>query len=411
MPKTKKLYHPFALMAQSKDWVQLLNVEMLMLPEQSLQQKLHSYIHELGYRKVIFYQDLAEPKNNYIFAEGTEPWLLVAHTDTVKPTPTELMYTYSSKDAHLQFPRFISGVGGLGADDRSGVAMAVRLLHDGHRPHLFFPSGEESGLLGTRQFIKAFDPKSIKVNFMFQFDRQGNNDIVNYDDASKELMNHFTKEYFVESIGSFTDIKDLMPFFNVSGLNFSVGYTNQHTASEVLDLNGFYNVYLSFTKLFSTLPKDKPFEFLTKKYTYEQVSLFPDYRYDTTYVSTASLTDVNNKRQDTTWSEAVSEHLECSICNHSSSVETNFILDGEVVCDLCFNGLSNLHLFLCNDCGAFTSLNFLSDFEFDFSKQTLKPSCSECMGNTLVPFGTTKEKKETVDKLMNAVLKGIANEK
>lgn len=415
MAKFKRLLHDFTSLAQSKDWVRLLNVEMIMLKENLLQQKLISYLKQLGYPKIIFHEDSLQPKNNYIFAEGTDPWLLVAHTDTVKPTPEELLFTFSSKDANLRYPRYISGVGGLGADDRSGVAMAVRLLHDGHRPHIFFPSGEESGLMGTRTFIKNFDAfLELKINFMFQFDRQGNTDIVNYDDSSKELVNHFTQKHFVfTDMCSFTDIKDLMPFFGVSGVNFSVGYTGQHSANEVLDLQGFYNVYVSFTEMFATLPKDKTFTFTTKKYTYDTISLFDNpYPVDNKILSTSELSKVNQKlRKESDYDIEDDGTLKCSICDVSHPIEENFILDGEPTCDICFNGLTNMNLFLCNDCGSFSSLNFLSDFEFDYKKETLRPCCTECMSDDMVPFGDESEKKDTYNKLMTALTKVSKNEK
>jgi len=414
MAKIKKVLHDFTSLAQSKDWVRLLNVEMIMLKENLLQQKLISYLKQLGYPKIIFHEDSLEPKNNYIFAEGTEPWLLVSHTDTVKPTPDELLFTFSSKDANLRYPRYISGVGGLGADDRSGVAMAVRLLHDGHRPHILFPSGEESGLMGTRCFIKNFDPTKLKINFMFQFDRQGNTDIVNYDDVSKELVNHFTQKHFVYTdMCSFTDIKDLMPFFGVSGVNFSIGYTGQHTANEVLDLQGFYNVYVSFTEMFSIFPKDKTFTFSTKKYVYDTISLFDNpYPSDNKILSTSELTNVNQKRRKDLDYDIIDDGtLKCSFCDVSHPIEQNFILDGEATCDMCFNGLTNMNLFLCSDCGSFSSLNFLSDFEFDFKNQTLRPCCSECFSDDMIPFGTESEKKDTYNKLMTAVTKVSKNEK
>jgi hypothetical protein len=327
------------------------------------------------------------------------------------------LFTFSSKDANFRYPRYISGVGGLGADDRSGVAMAVRLLHDGHRPHIFFPSGEESGLMGTRTFIKNFDPTKLKINFMFQFDRQGNTDIVNYDDVSKELVNHFTQKHFVYTdMCSFTDIKDLMPFFGVSGVNFSVGYTGQHSAHEVLDLQGFYNVYVSFTEMFFIFPKDKTFTFTTKKYAYDTISLFDNpYPSDNKILSTSELTNVNQKRRkdlDCVSYDIIDDGtLKCSCCDVSHPIEQNFILDGEATCDMCFNGLTNMNLFFCRDCGAFSSLNFLADFEFDFKNQTLRPCCSECFSDDMIPFGNENERKDTYNKLMTAVTKVSKNEK
>ena len=171
--------------------------------------------------------------------------LLAAHLD--------VKYEFSSSDQLIERNNIVSREKGiLGADDRAGVAIILNLLKEvgNYRevPPLkfIFTVGEEEGQYGA----ESIDPDFFEdVSFGISLDRKNCKDIV-YKSNSKEYSNLefaervarvssriFSEENaFVPCQGGISDLrvwseKDTRPC-----VNLSVGYFDEHTDEERLDL-------------------------------------------------------------------------------------------------------------------------------------------------------------------------------
>lgn len=167
---------------------------------------------------------------DYAYASGTIPVMLVAHLDTVFPEPPKKLFK-------IQGQNVICGSNGLGADDRAGVFMILEIIKRGLRPSVLFTTDEESGALGADAFIVDFHEPIEELKYIIQLDRRGENDCVFYDCQNKKFLNYITKFGWVPARGIFSDISVICPAWGVAGVNLSVGYKNEHTPYETLNLD------------------------------------------------------------------------------------------------------------------------------------------------------------------------------
>lgn len=161
--------------------------------------------------------------DDFIYAEGTIPVLLVAHYDTVLDRPPRFI---EQKDGVL------SGRNGLGADDRAGVYAICEIIKN-HHCHVLFTGGEEIGCVGA----KAFTQSGLKpeVNYIIELDRRGDNDAVYYEGGNEEFEAFITEHGWKTAYGTFTDICELAPYIGTAAVNLSIGYQNEHRPNESLD--------------------------------------------------------------------------------------------------------------------------------------------------------------------------------
>jgi hypothetical protein len=167
----------------------------------------------------------------HIYAEGNIPVMLVAHLDTVHKTqPVDIFYDSQRKVAWS--PE------GIGGDDRAGVYSILRIIETmkicGKQPHILFLEDEEIGGVGARVAAEVLDFPNI--NFMIQLDRRGSTDAVFYDCGNRDFVDYILPFGFTEEIGSFSDISVLCPEWDVAGVNLSIGYYNEHTTKEFINL-------------------------------------------------------------------------------------------------------------------------------------------------------------------------------
>lgn len=185
---------------------------------------------------------------DYLFAPGTTPILLVAHVDTVHFHPPQQMF-YDPQAQVLWSPQ------GLGADDRAGVAMIFELVSRGHRPSVLLLTGEEMGLVGARAATRDF-PGLSGVNVMIELDRAHAKDAVFYDCITPALISWTKRFGWREEFGSFSDISELAPAWGIAAVNLSVGYYNQHTKTEYLNLREWRRSCDRVEKMLLSPPKE-----------------------------------------------------------------------------------------------------------------------------------------------------------
>lgn len=176
---------------------------------------------------------------------------IIAHTDGVNDFKAARELTIDSSGTikaryihnHIQC--------GLNADDSNGILVALQLLETVPNLKVCFTVQEELGALGADQAIDNVEFFS-NVKCFIQADRRGNSDLIVHTNgiqsASEEFVNdiaNLSKKYqYYENYGTFTDVGILAEAYEISGVNISCGYKNEHTSREesnVFDLEACLN--------------------------------------------------------------------------------------------------------------------------------------------------------------------------
>ena len=180
---------------------------------------------------------------DYIIAEGNIPIALAAHLDTVFTVPSNEIFYDRVKNV-------MWSPDGLGADDRAGVFAIIQLIRQGLRPHIILTTEEEVGGLGAKALIKDFPNNPFKdLRYIIQLDRRGSNDCVFYACANDAFTEYVSNFGFTENYGTFTDISTICPAWKIAGVNLSVGYTDEHSISELFHVNWFFSTLKKVAKM------------------------------------------------------------------------------------------------------------------------------------------------------------------
>jgi len=198
-------------------------IKILQMKEDHLLQVLNTVVEPFGER---YYK---EGEYLYVKSPTDHPIVLLAHVDTVSITSCLPKIEGNIITNGMNAP--------LGGDDRCGVWAMLRVCDALKKlnlplPSLIFTSGEEMGGVGMEKLIKdgVFDPTGVKL--LVCLDRKGANDWVDYISVPKEVKTYIESFGYIESNGSYADVRDLSSDTLIPGINLSVGYYHQHTSSE-----------------------------------------------------------------------------------------------------------------------------------------------------------------------------------
>lgn len=170
---------------------------------------------------------------------GTAPVMFSAHTDTVHAKAGRQKVYY---DPHLN-QLFKADHDCLGADDGVGVWIMLNLIEAGVEGLYVFHQAEEIGGVGSA-YIADETPELVKgMRFCIAFDRRGNSDIITHQAGGRCCSDEFAQDlgimlghgYKACDGGVFTDSANythLIP----ECTNLSVGYYNEHSRNEYVDL-------------------------------------------------------------------------------------------------------------------------------------------------------------------------------
>jgi hypothetical protein len=208
----------------------------------------------------LFHAHPTDPKQRFLFIEGKREnkAVLVAHADTV----WDEAYTGRKVDQKVILNDGVfTGTNkkvGIGADDRAGCAMLYLLKDSGHS--ILITDGEEYGRSGSSFLMKQHPDIARKLNnhqFMIQLDRRNAHDFKCYTVGTDAFRNYIQRQtgYTEPDQSSYTDIVTLCR--DICGVNFSVGYYNEHTTSERLILSEWLHTYEVIQKLllYDQIPK------------------------------------------------------------------------------------------------------------------------------------------------------------
>jgi len=182
----------------------------------------------------------ADKKGNRIVRIGTAPVLWSSHTDTVHKSDGSQKLLYGNGLLYLDEK---SDSNCLGADCTVGVWLMRQMILRNIPGLYIFHHGEEVGGIGS-SYISDKTPELLTgIDYAIAFDRKGTTSVITHqfsrcasDTFGKALAAEIGPEFKCDDSGTFTDTAnytDLVP----ECTNISVGYFNQHTASECLDVS------------------------------------------------------------------------------------------------------------------------------------------------------------------------------
>jgi len=161
----------------------------------------------------------------------------------------------------------------LGGDDRCGVYIMLELIQRKIKDYMYiFFFDEEIGCIGSNKFNEKINPTCF-----VGLDRCGFNDIALYGYDNDELTKTFTNIGYEIKQGSITDVAVLAQKYGIACVNLSVGFFNEHTTSEFINLKA-----VEFT-LDTVLNKNIIHKITTHKFKVDcflTYSPYYDYYYD-----------------------------------------------------------------------------------------------------------------------------------
>lgn len=191
---------------------------------------LYNYIidklKEFGYNDIV-----SQKEQLFIATKGTIPIVLIAHLDTVfdkdRVPRNDILICHDADQGIWWSPH------GLGADDKAGIMMILKILENTNlRPHILFTVGEETDARGATAAAELCKEYFKPISYVVELDRQGYKECVFYDcnnPAFEEYINGFG---FETHHGTFTDISIICPEWGIAGVNLSVGYYWEHSYME-----------------------------------------------------------------------------------------------------------------------------------------------------------------------------------
>lgn len=205
-------------------------VEFLLMPVESAQPVFDKFRQLPG---ADFRSGGEQQRFLYVPGSRHDKVLLVAHADTAWNGGQPCSRTI------LDHGGVLSEKGGrLGADDRAGCAILWFLKDFGHS--LLVTDGEEQGAVGSQWLMDANLDIAAAINeehqFAVEFDRRNAKDFKCYFVGTDEFRIYIQDctDYSEPDRFSFTDIVTLCR--GIPGVNLSIGYRDEHFASEHLVL-------------------------------------------------------------------------------------------------------------------------------------------------------------------------------
>ena len=200
-----------------------------------------STFFELGFSKEqAYYNELGKFMFGYV-SIGESRTMFTSHLDTVENYRSGV-----SKKIYLDpvTNQVFAHDKVLGADDGAGVALLCHMIENKVAGHYFFFAGEEIGGIGSSYLAENFETlfPELELDRAIAFDRKGTSDVIVEqfcggccsEDFALELCSELGTE-FCPAVGTFTDTANFVEFIPEC-TNVSIGYYNEHSKKEYLDL-------------------------------------------------------------------------------------------------------------------------------------------------------------------------------
>jgi hypothetical protein len=307
--------------------------------EKFLQLTTRTYPH--GTEEEVFSllnQDLEKDEFGNLFIKiGESDVMFTSHLDTATSTITTISHVFENNLIKTD------GKTILGADDKAGVTIMLHMI-DNKIPGLYyFFLGEEVGCVGSRKVANKWKEEKVDgINKVISFDRRGTDSIITYQSGSRCCSEKFglelssqlnlsesTFSYKNDPTGILTDSIQFVKLYPEC-TNISVGYQNEHTYSEVQDIDHLSKLANACLLVdWNNLPVDR--DPSVSEYTSSNGWGYNDYDYDYGYRSWKNSSPLNINEK--TW-------FHDSKFNYVSFVEINSLTKKVTSVDLCGERIS-----------------------------------------------------------------------
>lgn len=166
--------------------------------------------------------------------------MISCHTDTVHREPGRQYVEYTNGIAHL--PKNTKS-NCLGADDTAGIYTAIRMIQAGVQATFVFHRDEEIGGRGSSWLADNYPEWLAKFDICLALDRRGKFDIITSQIGGKCASKEFAASLALAldmgheaTDGIFTDSANYTHLIQECS-NISIGYQNEHSSRETLDLD------------------------------------------------------------------------------------------------------------------------------------------------------------------------------
>lgn len=236
--------------------MKVLNQQELKSIEQLFQLTQNQLLRAMKYYLETQYDNVIATKD-FIIAVGDIPVGLIAHLDTVFKRPPQNIFYDRVKNV-MWSPE------GLGADDRAGIFSIIQIIKKGFRPTVIFTTDEEFGCLGAGVLVNEISEAPMRLKYIIQLDRRGNNDCVFYDCDNLNFNKYIESFGFITNSGSFSDISVICPCWNTAGVNLSIGYYNEHSPMEILHIDQMFDIIVKVENMLIDIDNADYFEYIKK---------------------------------------------------------------------------------------------------------------------------------------------------
>jgi putative aminopeptidase FrvX len=152
---------------------------------------------------------------------------------------------------------------GAGFDDKAGIFSILKIIEDGFMPHVIFTTCEEIGSRGAERLANEIpDVPFEDLKYLIELDRANDNDCVFYNCWNYMFEDYVASFGFERKWGTSSDICKICPKWEIAGVNLSIGYEDQHTEFETLDVDAMLSTILRVKEMLVDAKNiDEPFEY------------------------------------------------------------------------------------------------------------------------------------------------------
>jgi len=181
---------------------------------------------------------------NLFIKIGESDVMFTSHLDTATSALTEVNHVFDGNIIKTD------GKSILGADDKAGVTIMLNMIENNIPGLYYFFLGEEVGCIGSKKVAaKQKEEKIEGINKVISFDRKKTTSIITYQSGQRCASDKFGQalagalnkaddsfEYIIDPTGVLTDSVQFIKIYSEC-TNISVGYQNEHTFSELQDID------------------------------------------------------------------------------------------------------------------------------------------------------------------------------
>lgn len=181
---------------------------------------------------------------NYLLQIGDNPTtMFTCHLDTASHDVRRVNHVFDKNLIKTD------GTSILGADDKAGMVVLLYMIEQKVPGLYYFFLGEERGCIGSGMVADTFSLIFPHITKIVSFDRRGKTSVITHQMSGRSCSDEFaealsdelnlaepTFKYKPDDTGIYTDSAEFVEYV-CECTNISVGYQNEHTVSEVQDID------------------------------------------------------------------------------------------------------------------------------------------------------------------------------